>query len=121
MDATRTAEFGWFTSTSFGVNYSDRTKDKQSPESGLSTIDGLAHVIDPQYLLSPTNLSYADAGEALAVDVYGVLATYFAPIVYGDPESLRTSRASTGASTEKVLTASLWPRRSIMTSPTPSP
>ena len=104
VDATRTAEFGWFTSTSFGVNYSDRTKDKQSPESGLSTIDGLAHVIDPQYLLSPTNLSYADAGEALAVDVYGVLATYFAPIVYGDPESLPYLAGKYWGVDEKVLT-----------------
>jgi len=104
VDATRAADMGWFTSTSFGVNYSDRTKDKTSPESGLSTIDGLAHVIDPQYLLSPTNLSYADAGSALAVDVYGVLRTYFAPITYGNPETLPYLAPKYWGVDEKVLT-----------------
>ncbi len=40
VDATRTAEMWWFQSASFGVNYSDRTKDKISPEAGLGTIGG---------------------------------------------------------------------------------
>jgi TonB-dependent receptor len=88
VDAMREADWGWFSSTSFGINYSDRTKDKQSPESGLGTIGGASYVVDSQYLLSPTNLSYADAGSALALDVNGVLSAYFNPITYGTPETL---------------------------------
>ena len=45
----------------FGVNYSERTKDKSSPETGLSTIGGGAYQIADEFLLSPTNLNYADA------------------------------------------------------------
>ncbi len=86
VDATRSSELGWFSSTSFGINYNDRSKDKTSPESNLNTIGGGAYVVEDQFLLSPTNLSYADAGSALAVDVYGVLGAYFNPITYGDPE-----------------------------------
>ena len=63
----------------------DRTKDKTSPESALSTIGGGAYQIADEFLLRPTDLNYADAGEALAIDVNGVLAEYFNPIVYGDP------------------------------------
>ena len=88
LDALREADMGWFVGTAFGVNYSDRTKDKTSPESGLSTIGGGAYVVADEFLLSPTDLGYADAGSALAVDVNGVLAEYFNPIVYGDPETL---------------------------------
>lgn len=88
LDAMREAKMGWFVGTAFGVNYSDRTKDKTSPESGLSTIGGGAYVVADEFLLSPTDLGYADAGSALAVDVNGVLAAYFNPIVYGDPETL---------------------------------
>jgi TonB-dependent receptor len=87
-DATRTAEWAWFSNMSFGVNYSDRSKNKQSPESGLGTIGNLSYVIDDQYLLSPMNLSYADAGSALALDVRGVLSAYYNPIIYGNPETL---------------------------------
>ena len=88
LDAMREADMGWFVGTAFGVNYSERTKDKTSYETGLSTIGGLAYQIADEFLLSPTNLSYADAGEALALNVPGVLAEYFNPIVYGSPTTL---------------------------------
>ncbi len=88
LDFMREGEIGWFQGTAYGINYSDRTKDKSSPESGLGTIGGGAYVIADEFLLRPTDLNYADAGEALAIDVYGVLAEYFNPIVYGDPETL---------------------------------
>ena len=88
VDATRTAEMWWFQSASFGVNYSDRTKDKISPEAGLGTIGGGYFQVDDQYLIKPMNLNYADAGKALAWNVRSVLNAYFNPIVYGDPESL---------------------------------
>ena len=88
VDALRNADMGWFVGTAFGVNYSDRTKDKSSPETGLGTIGGLAYQIADEFLLSPTNLSYAGAGEALALNVNGVLGEYFNPIVYGDPTTL---------------------------------
>ena len=51
LDATRTADMWWFDSVSFGANYSDRSKEKESPESALSTIGGAAYQIDPQFLL----------------------------------------------------------------------
>ena len=96
---------GWFVGTAFGVNYSERTKDKSSPETGLSTIDGLAYQIADEFLLSPTNLSYADAGEALALNVPGVLAEYFNPIVYGNPNSLPYLAGKYWDVEEEVLTA----------------
>ena len=88
VDAIRDADLWWFSQTSFGINYSDRTKDKISPESGLSTIGGGYHQIDDRFLLSPMNLNYADAGRALAWKVRGVLNEYYNPIVYGDPTTL---------------------------------
>jgi len=88
VDATRSADLGWFDSTSFGVNYSERTKDKISPEAGLGTIGGGYYEVESQYLLRPMNLSYADAGEALAWNVRGVLDAYYNPIQYGDPTTL---------------------------------
>jgi iron complex outermembrane receptor protein len=79
---------GWFDSVAFGVNYADRSKDKKSPESSLSTIAGGFTPIASQYLLSPTNLSYAGAPSVLAWDVPAVMAAYYKPIVYGDPTTL---------------------------------
>jgi len=79
---------GWFDSVALGVNYADRSKDKKSPESGLSTIAGGFTPIASQYLLSPTNLSYAGAPSVLAWDVPAVMAAYYNPIVYGDPTTL---------------------------------
>jgi len=104
MDAIREAELGWFASTAVGFNYSDRTKVKTSPESGLNTIGGLSYVIADEFLLRPTDLGYADAGRALAVDVYGVLAEYFTPIVYGDPTTLPYLAGKYWDVDEEVLT-----------------
>ena len=69
-----------------GVNYADRTKDKVQPEGNLATIGNQYFQIDPQFLLSPTNVDYAGAGNALAWDVSGVLRQYYQPIVYGTPD-----------------------------------
>jgi iron complex outermembrane receptor protein len=88
LDAIRESEVGWFAGTAFGVNYSYRTKDKSSPESSLSTIGGGSVQVANQFLLRPTDLGYADAGRALALDVNGVLAEYFNPITFGDPNTL---------------------------------
>jgi TonB-dependent receptor len=79
---------GPFDSVAFGVNYADRSKDKKSPESSLSTLAGGFTPIASQYLLSPTNLSYAGAPSVLAWDVPAVMAAYYKPIVYGDPTTL---------------------------------
>ena len=84
LDVRRNLE-GWFGGVEFGANYADRTKDKNQPEGGLSTLNNGYFQIDPQYLKSPTDLSYAHAGEALAWDVPGVLSAYYNPIVYGTP------------------------------------
>jgi len=85
VDATRTADdMWWFESISFGANYSDRSKEKESPETALST-NNVAYQIDPKYLLRDTNLNYADAGRVLALDVNGVLREYFNPVVFNRP------------------------------------
>ena len=104
LDATRTADLWWFDSFSFGANYSDRSKEKESPESGLSTIGGGYLQIDPQFLLRNTNLNYADAGQALALNVNGVLREYFNPVVWGYPgprQDSPTSPASSGPSKKR--------------------
>ncbi|MGH8196890.1 MAG: TonB-dependent receptor [Steroidobacteraceae bacterium] len=104
LDLIYEAAGDWLAGAAFGVNYSDRTKDKTSPESGLSTIGGGAYVIADEFLLQPMNLSYAGAGSALAVDVYGVLAEYFNPIVYGDPTTLPYLAGKYWDVDEEVLT-----------------
>ena len=85
LDATRTAEMGWFDSATFGVNYADRSKDKISPELNLATIGGGYYQVEDKYLIKPMDLNYADTGKALAWNVKGVLGAYFQPIVYADP------------------------------------
>jgi TonB-dependent receptor len=84
VDVARTFE-GWFSGFVTGVNYADRTKDKFQPEANLATIDNGYFQVGADQLLSPTNLSYAGAGSALAWDVPGVLKAYYQPIVYGTP------------------------------------
>jgi TonB-dependent receptor len=78
-------ETGWFSKLSAGVNYADRTKDKFQPEGNLNTIGNGYHQVSADLLEKPTNLDYANAGQALAWDVKGVLAAYYQPIVYGTP------------------------------------
>ena len=89
------------------MNYSERTKDKISPESGLSTANGGYNRIDDRFLLSPMNLGYAGAGQALAWDVAGVLNEYFNPIVYGDPTTLPYLAGKYWSVQEDVWTVSL--------------
>lgn len=86
IDVIRELGTGWLSNVSAGVNYSDRTKDKVQPEGGLSTIGGGYYIVGEEHLLAPMNLSYANAGRALAWDVRGVLGDYFNPIVYGTPD-----------------------------------
>jgi TonB-dependent receptor len=86
--ARRDGELWWFGSTSFGANYTDRKKEKESPETGLSTINNGWYEIDSKYLLSPTNLNYAKAGKVLAWQVGNVVSEYFNPVVWGTPETL---------------------------------
>lgn len=75
----------FFSAIGVGVNYADREKDKFQPEGGLSTIGNGYFQISPENLLDATNLSYANAGSALAWDVEGVLRDNYQPIVYGTP------------------------------------
>jgi TonB-dependent receptor len=88
VDFVRTADVGWFDEMAVSANYTQRTKDKISPESGLSTANGGYNRVDDRFLLTPMNLNYAGAGRALAWNVQGVLNEYFNPIVYGDPTTL---------------------------------
>lgn len=76
---------GWFDSFAAMLNYSDRTKDHASPETGLGTLAPGAVSIGPQYLYPPMNLGYAGAGYALAWNVPAVLAAYYQPIMFHTP------------------------------------
>lgn len=107
IDFVRSAEWGWFDELSFMFNYTERTKDKISPESGLSTANGGYNRIDDRFLIAPMNLNYAGAGQALAWDVQGVLGEYFNPIVYGDPTTLPYLAGKYWDVQEDVWTASL--------------
>lgn len=106
LDATRTGELWWFDSYSFGINYSDRSKEKESPESGLSTIGGGYLPVDPRFLLRNTNLNYADAGRALALNVNGVLRDQFNPVVWGRPDC--SGQDPTRCQTLPYLVGKFW-------------
>ena len=106
LDGIRTGDVWWFESIAFGANYSDRTKEKETPESGLSTITGDAVRIGDQFLRNDMNLGYAGAGQALAWDVYGVLAEYFNPIVWGRPDC--DDRPSTECQQLTYLAGKFW-------------
>lgn len=86
VDAERALENGWMSSVAFGVNYTDRSKTKEGREAFLNTIDNARYRIADEYLLAPTNLSYAGAGRALAWNVNRVLDEYFQPIVWRNPQ-----------------------------------
>ena len=108
IDVTHTG-WGWFHDFTAGVNYSDRTKDKVSPETSLNTTASGAVAIGSQYLLGATNLNYAGAPSALAWYVPGVLAAYYQPITYHvatDPGFAYLVGKAWGVQ-EKVTTASL--------------
>jgi TonB-dependent receptor len=85
VDLDRTLDWGWFDAFAVGVNYADREKDKVQPEGGINTRTGGYAQVPSNCLLSPTNLSYASSNAALAWDVNCVLASTYAPIVYGTP------------------------------------
>jgi len=100
---------GWFENFAGGVNYSERTKNKTSPENNLNTLASGAVSIGSQYLLSPTNLNYGGLGNALAWNVPAVLAAYYQPITYhtaNDPGYSYLVGKAWGVK-EKVTTASL--------------
>ena len=108
--------------TSFGVNYSDRTKDKKSPEAGLSTIGGGAYADRPgDLLLRRPNLNYADAGRALAWQRERRAARVLQPdrLRHPDDAWLRTSPASSGTS-RKRSGPPTCAATSTTSSPTPS-
>jgi iron complex outermembrane recepter protein len=84
IDVVRALD-GWLSDVMVGVNYADREKIKDQPEGGLNTRGNGYFQIGGEHLLAPTNLSYANAGSALAWDVPGVLGAYYQPIVYGTP------------------------------------
>jgi len=83
LDGARTWDFWWFDNVSLGINYSDRSKDKEGREGAINTKSGTwTAVTNP---LSPMDLGYADAGRALAWDVGSALNQYYSPIQYLDP------------------------------------
>jgi TonB-dependent receptor len=108
VDVSHTG-YGWFDQFSAGLNYSDRTKNKSSPEQGLQTLASGSVFIAPQYLYGPTYLGYAGAPNALAWSVPGVLNAYYKPFdnTYCDPQHCSYLVGKWWTVTEKVATASL--------------
>jgi TonB-dependent receptor len=104
LDVAKDLSNSWLSNVSAGVNYADRSKNKQSPETGLSTLNGGFTQIDSKYLLPATNLGYAGAPSVLAWDVPSVLNAYYKPIVYGTPETLSYLVGKWWTVTEKVTT-----------------
>jgi TonB-dependent receptor len=113
-DAVRESQLWWFSNQSFGLNYSDRTKDKISPETGLDTLPTADSAgkpgywrIDPAYLLRPANHNYANAGKTLAWRVGQVLDNYYQPVVFKDYNTLSYLAGKYWDVEEKVWTAYL--------------
>jgi len=101
-DAIRDAELWWFDATSFGVNYSDRTKDKVGQEGPINTINGgYVTVTNP---LRSANLSYANAGRILAWNVASALRDYYKPIEYLTADTTPWLVSKTWDVEEKVWT-----------------
>lgn len=100
---------GWFDLFALTGNYSHRSKNHTSPETGLNTLASGAVSVAPQYLYPPTNLDYAGAPSALAWNVPGVLGAYYQPINFHVPTDPGYSYlvGKWWTVTEKVLTTAL--------------
>lgn len=73
---------GWLSKVAAGVNYSERSKSKEQPETSLSTLDNRFFQVDSRYLFDAADLSYAGTGSILAWHVPSLLSAYYQPIVY---------------------------------------
>lgn len=75
---------GFFTRVSAGVNFANRDKMKRVDDFDLFLKNGRQQIlVDSQYLVSPTSLSYGGFGEVLSVDLTRALDVYYdrAPIL----------------------------------------
>lgn len=75
---------GPFTRISAGVNYANREKSKRVDDFDLFLRNGRQQIlVDPQYLVEPTDLSFAGFGPVLSVDLARAMDVYYerAPIL----------------------------------------
>ena len=77
LDARRDLDWGVFSRVDFGVNYSERTKDREMNELALNLKNGRAPVlVDPSLVDPATSLSFAGIPGVLSYDVMGVISRY---------------------------------------------
>lgn len=75
---------GPFTQITAGVNYANREKSKRVDDFDLFLLNGRQQVlVDPQYLVEPTDLDFVGFGPVLSVDLRRALDVYYtrAPIL----------------------------------------
>ncbi|HEX8604229.1 MAG TPA: TonB-dependent receptor, partial [Pseudoduganella sp.] len=65
----------WFSGFDIGVNYSDRSKDKDQPEGNINLV-GNPTTIDPSLLYGSVDLGFAGVGNVPAWNVPAVVARY---------------------------------------------
>ncbi|HBK92702.1 MAG TPA: TonB-dependent receptor [Parvularcula sp.] len=78
---------GFIDSIDFGVNRTEREKDKTVDDNDLFLLNGRQQVlVDPQFLVDPTSLSFAGFGNVLSINLPAALDTYYssAPIRDGN-------------------------------------
>lgn len=69
---------GPFTQISAGVNYASREKSKRVDDFDLFLLNGRQQVlVDPQYLVEPTELDFVGFGPVLSVDLERALDVYY--------------------------------------------
>jgi iron complex outermembrane receptor protein len=77
LDAKRDLDWGVFSRVDFGVNYSERTKEREMNELALNLKNGRAPVlVDPSLVDPATSLSFAGIPGVLSYDVMGVIDRY---------------------------------------------
>lgn len=88
IDLRGTLELGGFIeSIDFGVNRTEREKDKFVDDNDVFLLNGRQQVlVDPQFLVDPTSLSFAGFGNVLSINLPAAFDTYYttAPIRDGN-------------------------------------
>ena len=75
--ATLPSPTSYFADVQAGLAYTDRSKDKQQPEGGISLPNGVSQqVIDPSFSYGTVNLGFAGLGNIASWNVPGVVSRY---------------------------------------------
>jgi iron complex outermembrane recepter protein len=78
LDFTRSFVDGMFSSVEFGVNYSDREKQRSVPEAFLDLLNNRAPVaVDPSLIVRPVNLGHVGLPGTLSYNIPAVFGRYY--------------------------------------------